>query len=187
MTVDHRERAFEAAIENTLLTSGGYVKTDAVAFDREQAIDPAVFIAFVKEAQPDTWKALEKLHGTSTESALVDDLVKALDGASTVLGVLWHGFKCFGMGTAFKTADELLFNQIREEAVADETLRRAANANTIENFRFVFTKALEGLFIDRLEQNEELFARYMNDAEFQKLVGGHLLRKVYGQIQNEPA
>ncbi len=96
MTVDHRERAFEAAIENTLLTSGGYVKTDPAAFDRERAIDPAVFIAFVKETQPETWNALEKLHGDGTESILLDDLVKALDGASTVLGVLRHGFKCFG-------------------------------------------------------------------------------------------
>ncbi len=89
------------------------------------------------------------------------------------------------MGTDFKTADELFFNQIREEAVADESLRQAANANTIDNFRFVFSKALEGLFIDRMDQNEELFARYMNDAEFQKVVSEHLLRQVYLQIREE--
>ncbi len=89
------------------------------------------------------------------------------------------------MGTDFKAADELFFNQIREEAVADEGLRQAASANTIENFRFVFNKALEGLFIDRMEQNEELFAKYMNDLEFQKLVGEHLLRQVYTQIRDE--
>lgn len=91
------------------------------------------------------------------------------------------------MGTDFKPADELFFNQIREEAIADESLRQAATANTMENFRFVFEKALEGLFIDRMEQNEELFARYMNDPEFQKLVGEHLLRQVYTQIREEPA
>jgi type I restriction enzyme R subunit len=90
-------------------------------------------------------------------------------------------------GTEFKPADELFFNQIQEEAVADESLRQAATANTMENFRFVFQKALEGLFIDRMEQNEELFARYMNDPEFQKLVGEHLLRQVYTQIREEPA
>lgn len=83
------------------------------------------------------------------------------------------------MGTDFKTADELFFNQIREEAVADETLRQAANEDTIENFRVVFNKAIKGLFIDRVEQNKERFARYMNDAEFQKLVGEHLLGQVY--------
>jgi type I restriction enzyme R subunit len=90
-------------------------------------------------------------------------------------------------GTDFKPADELFFNQIREEAVADEKLREAATANTIENFRFVFEKALEGLFIDRMEQNEELFARYMNDPAFQKVVAEHLLRQVYSQIRDEGA
>lgn len=64
------------------------------------------------------------------------------------------------------TADELFFDQIREEAVADESLRQAATANTMDNFRFMFEKALEGLFIDRVEQNEDLSARYMNDAVF---------------------
>lgn len=90
-------------------------------------------------------------------------------------------------GTDFTPADELFFNQIREEAIADAKLREAANANTLENFRFVFEKALEGLFIDRMEQNEDLFARYMNDPQFQKLVAEHLLRQVYSQIREEPA
>ncbi len=51
----------------------------------------------------------------------------------------------------------------------------------------MFEKALEGLFIDRMEQNEDLFARYMNDSAFQKAVAEHLLRQVYTQIRDEPA
>lgn len=90
-------------------------------------------------------------------------------------------------GTDFTPADELFFNQIREEAVADKSLRQAATANTIDNFRFVFQKALEGLFIDRMEQNEDLFARYMNEPDFQRIVGEHLLKQVYDQIRDESA
>jgi type I restriction enzyme, R subunit len=90
-------------------------------------------------------------------------------------------------GTDFTQADELFFHQIREEAVSDEGLRQAANANTIDNFRYVFVKALEGLFIDRMEQNEDLFAKYMNDADFKKLVSEHLLKQVYEQIRAEGA
>ncbi len=88
-------------------------------------------------------------------------------------------------GTEFTQADELFFHQIREEAMADQELRQAANANTLENFRFVFVKALEGLFIDRMEQNEDLFAKYMNDGDFKKLVSEHLLRQVYEQFKEE--
>ena len=86
-------------------------------------------------------------------------------------------------GTDFKPADELFFNQIREEAVADESLRQAANANPINNFKFVFDKALEDLIIDRMEQNEDIFARFMNDQEFKKVISESLLRQVYDQIR----
>jgi len=79
----------------------------------------------------------------------------------------------------------LFFNQIQEEAVNDEDIREAAKANTLDNFRYVFDKALENFFIDRMEQNEELFAKYMNDSSFQELVKRHLRERVYGQIREE--
>ena len=41
MPVDHKEIAFEAAIEESLLTHGGYLKGDPEAFDRELALDRA--------------------------------------------------------------------------------------------------------------------------------------------------
>jgi type I restriction enzyme, R subunit len=90
-------------------------------------------------------------------------------------------------GTDFTQADELFFHQLREEAVSDENLRQAATANTLDNFRYVFVKALENLFIDRMESNEEIFAKYMNDAEFKKVVSEHLLKQVYEQIRKEGA
>jgi len=57
----------------------------------------------------------------------------------------------------------------------------------MENFGYVFRKALEGLFIDRMEQNEDITARFMNDRQFQDVVGKHLLEKVYEQVRNEQA
>jgi SOS-response transcriptional repressor LexA len=57
----------------------------------------------------------------------------------------------------------------------------------MENFGYVFLKALEGLFIDRMEQNEDIAARFMNDHEFQEVVGKHLLQKVYEQVRSEQA
>ncbi len=96
MPVDHKERAFEAAIEHSLLTVGGYAEADPANFDRERAIDPTLFLAFVQETQPEAWQALEKLHGTGTAGVIIDDLTKAIDGQAGVLGVIRHGFKCFG-------------------------------------------------------------------------------------------
>jgi len=90
-------------------------------------------------------------------------------------------------GTEFKPGDQLFFDSIREDAVADSDLRQAALANTMENFGYVFLKALEGLFIDRMEQNEEITAKFLNDKEFQRTVGQHLLKEVYEQIRAELA
>ncbi len=88
-------------------------------------------------------------------------------------------------GTEFKPGDELFFESIREDAVADNNLRQAALANTQENFGYVFRKTLEGLFIDRMEQNEEITAKYMNETQFREAVFQHLLREVYEKIREQ--
>ena len=80
-------------------------------------------------------------------------------------------------GTDFKPADQLFFDSIKEDAVADSSLRQAALANSMENFGYVFLKSLEGLLIDRMDQNEEITAKYLNDKDFQSAVGKKLLKK----------
>lgn len=88
-------------------------------------------------------------------------------------------------GTDFTQADQLFFDQIQEEAVENETLKKAAAANSKEDFRYVFEKAFESLVIDRMEGNEEIFGRLMSDGEFRKLASEYLLNKVYSALQSE--
>lgn len=99
---------------------------------------------------------------------------------SELIGILNDRF-----GTEFKPADQLFFDSIREDAVADSELRQAALANSMDHFGFVFGKALEGLFIDRMEQNEEITARFLNETDFKKAVEGVLLKQVYDQIREQ--
>jgi len=86
-------------------------------------------------------------------------------------------------GTEFTDADQLFFDQIVEAALADESLRQAANANPEEKFALVFNRVLESLFVERMEQNEDIFARFMNDQGFQKLVATWLVGDVYKKLQ----
>ncbi len=89
-------------------------------------------------------------------------------------------------GTDFKPADQLFFDQIREEAVSD-TVIQAAMVNSLENFGYVFDKALEDKFIDRMDQNHEIFARYMNDKDFQRVVSEWMRnRYMNGSEQSKP-
>ena len=51
----------------------------------------------------------------------------------------------------------------------------------------VFGSLLETLFIERMDQNEEIFARYMNDPAFQALVAQCLAADVYRRLGGTPA
>ena len=86
-------------------------------------------------------------------------------------------------GTDFTQADQLFFDQIQEQATENEALRKAAASNSKEDFRSVFEKAFEGLLIDRMEGNEDIFGRLMADSEFRRLAVEHLLGKVYAQLK----
>ncbi|HQC99931.1 MAG TPA: type I restriction endonuclease subunit R, partial [Aquabacterium sp.] len=87
-------------------------------------------------------------------------------------------------GTDFTQADQLFFDQIQEQAVENEALRKAAANNSKDDFRTVFERAFEGLVIDRMEGNEDIFGRLMADGDFRRLAVEHLLNKVYGQLRN---
>ncbi|NML19150.1 type I restriction endonuclease subunit R [Azohydromonas caseinilytica] len=86
-------------------------------------------------------------------------------------------------GTDFTQADQLFFDQIQEEAIESEALRKAAENNSLEDFRHVFEQTFEGLVIDRMEGNEEIFGKLMGDSEFRSLALNHLLRKVYDSFR----
>ncbi|MDZ7815098.1 MAG: hypothetical protein U5N86_03555 [Planctomycetota bacterium] len=86
-------------------------------------------------------------------------------------------------GTEFTPADQLFFDQVAESAVENETLREAAQANSMDNFAYVFDRMLENLFIERMDGNEEIFGRLMNDDDFRRVAGNHLLREVYARLR----
>jgi type I restriction enzyme R subunit len=85
-------------------------------------------------------------------------------------------------GTDFNQADQLFFDQIVEAAAQDSVLQRAAKVNPEDKFALVFNNMLETLFIERMEQNEEVFGRYMNDPAFQKVINTWLSDEVYRRL-----
>ncbi len=86
-------------------------------------------------------------------------------------------------GTDFNDADQLFFDQIIEAAAGEESLKQAAAANPADKFRLVFGNVLETLFVERMEQNEEMFGRYMNDPAFQKVVAAWLSDQTYVKLR----
>jgi len=86
-------------------------------------------------------------------------------------------------GTDFNQADQLFFDQIVEAAVTDDGLRQAAAVNPEDKFGLLFRNLLERLFVERMDQNEEIFVRYMNDAPFREIVSGWMSSEAYRRLR----
>ena len=90
-------------------------------------------------------------------------------------------------GTDFNQADQLFFDQIVEAAMADDGLRQAAAVNPGDKFELVFKSLLENLFVERMDQNEDIFVRFMNDASFQKIVTAWMASEAYRRLRSNDA
>ena len=85
-------------------------------------------------------------------------------------------------GTDFNQADQLFFDQIVEAASQTKGCRQAAAVNPGDKFELVFRQVLESLFVERMDQNEELFTDYMGKPDMQELVSKWLGSQVYGRL-----
>jgi hypothetical protein len=86
-------------------------------------------------------------------------------------------------GTDFNQADQLFFDQIVQAAVTDDGLRQAAAVNPEDKFELVLRNLLERLFVERMDQNEEIFVRFMNDAPFRKVVTTWMAEEAYRRLR----
>jgi type I restriction enzyme R subunit len=84
--------------------------------------------------------------------------------------------------TEFNDADKLFFDQIEAELVADKKLSQQAKSNTIENFKYGFDDIFMDKLISRMEQNQDIFSKMMDDKEFGGLVKNYMLKKVYNSL-----
>ena len=91
----HTEIRFEEAIEQSLLTSGGYEAGDAEKFDPSFGLFPEDIVEFVSVSQPHRWQSITDLHGEKAGDALISALAKELT-SKNALHVLRHGFKFYG-------------------------------------------------------------------------------------------
>ena len=86
-------------------------------------------------------------------------------------------------GTDFTEADQLFFDQIVEAALLDRNVSAAASANAQDKFRLVLGDLLETLFVERMDQNEEIFAKYTSDPAFRQAVDTWMAAQVQSRSQ----
>jgi type I restriction enzyme R subunit len=120
----HTEHAFETAIEHGLIASGGYRKGNAGAFDPTTALFPDEVIGFIRDSQATRWNQLEGMLKDQTSATIIDSLCKELTSKGA-LGVLRHGFKCYGKEL------RLAYFRPNSSMNPDAAVRYAANRLTI--------------------------------------------------------
>ena len=88
-------------------------------------------------------------------------------------------------GTDFNQADQLFFDQVVEAAMANDGVRQAAAVNPGDKFELVFKGLLQNLFAERMDQNEDIFVRFMNDETFQNVVTRWMSSEAYRRLRSE--
>ena len=97
-----------------------------------------------------------------------------LEHLSSIVEVLNDRF-----GTDLTDVDKLLLDQFEESWVADGELSDQAQNNTIDNFRLVFDRKFLQTIVTRVDANDEIYKKILDDEDFRATLGEFYLRKVY--------
>jgi len=103
-----------------------------------------------------------------------------LEPLSQIIGILNERY-----GTNLGEADQLLFDQFEETWAADPDLADQARNNTIDNFRLVFDPKFLDTVIGRMDANEAIFKRILDDDDFRNVLADFYLRKMYTRLRKE--
>jgi len=69
--------------------------------------------------------------------------------------------------------------------IQDEKLQTQAKANKIDTFKFAFDDTFLNKLIERMEQNQDIFDKIIENKSFGDLVKEIMMKKVYAKINEE--
>jgi type I restriction enzyme R subunit len=85
-------------------------------------------------------------------------------------------------GTDLDERDQLLFDQFEETWIADPEVAAQAKHNKYDNFRLVFDRMFLNTVVGRMDANEAIFKRLLDDQEFQKTLMDLYALRVYDRL-----
>src|SRR5680860_180501 len=89
-----------------------------------------------------------------------------LEHLSNIVEVLNDRF-----GLELTDVDKLLLDQFEESWVADKELSDQAQNNSLDNFRLVFDRKFLETIITRVDANDEIFKKILDDEDFHATLG----------------
>jgi len=69
--------------------------------------------------------------------------------------------------------------------IQNESLSQQAKSNSIQNFKYGFDEIFLTALIERMEDNQDIFTKIIDDPEFGDAVKAWMLKKVYDRLTEE--
>ena len=88
-------------------------------------------------------------------------------------------------GTELTDVDKLLLDQFEESWAADPELTDQARNNSLDNFRLVFDRKFLQTIVTRVDDNEEIYKKILDDEDFKAVISEFYLRKVYERLRDD--
>ena len=88
-------------------------------------------------------------------------------------------------GTEFEEADRLFFEQIEAELMEDATLKTQAKVNKLDTFKYAFEEMFIDKLIERMDQNQDIFEKILEDQSFGGFVKELMMKKIYLRMNEE--
>lgn len=131
----------------------------------------------VREGRIELQQSIEAPLNPVTEAGIAREKEQAAR-LSEIVDILNKRFS-----TEFTSADKCFFDQIEEELVQDEVLSQQAQNNSRQNFKYGFDEVFLSKLIERMEDNQEIFTRILDDQEFSNVVKDWMLNRVYNRLR----
>lgn len=87
-------------------------------------------------------------------------------------------------GTDFTDADRLYFDQMAEYFMEDEDLAKRARNNPLENFKYAVDDVFFDKLIERMDANQDIFNKVMENSEFRQEFKNWLTSKIHRQLNS---
>lgn len=87
------------------------------------------------------------------------------------------------LGTEFTEADQLFIDQIEQDIYNNEKLMNQAKVNPKDTFKYPLNEELINVLIDRMDRNEELVMKFINDSKLRDKLEEYLLPRIYKKLE----
>ena len=89
-------------------------------------------------------------------------------------------------GTDLTDVDKLLLDQFEESWIADDELSDQAKSNSLDNFRLAFDRKFLQTIVTRVDANDEIYKKILDDEEFRQVLMDLYAGRVYRRAREVP-